>query len=205
MLHCEVIGTVWSSVKVSGLDNRNVLLVRPINHDSSGQSSGLLGTLVAIDCVDAGRGDHVVVALGHAARNAVHRGADLPIEAAIVAILDGWESEASESPSAPNSPDASRPRKKAATRKSSKKKSRKKVVRKAKKAPEPQPPIDETGELFRADLETVDAPASAEPDAGEGRVIPEEDAELPGFDDVDDIWGAAEDDDGDSEETPKDS
>ena len=205
MLHCEVIGAVWSSVKVSGLDHRKLLLVRPVNHGPSEQAVGLLGTLVAVDCVDAGPGDHVIVALGRAARNAVHQGIDLPIEAAIVAILDGWDTEASNvEVSSKTIPKKTRPKKKSSSKKSPKKKSSRKKASK-----KPPASIDETGELFggidEAERSNIVETEHAEPSKDESSVIPEEEAELPGFDDVDEIWDSADDDTNESPEPRKDA
>ena len=180
MLHGEVIGTVWSSVKVAGLDHRKLLLVRPVDHSPDGTTPGILGTLVAVDCVDAGVGDHVVVALGRAARNAVYRGGDLPIEAAIIAILDGWESSGSASePVAPQAPQKkSRSGKKASTKAAGRPKKKRASKKKAsRKGAAPRPAAEETGELF-----------------SDVSVVPENEAELPGFGDVDDIWDSADDD-----------
>lgn len=194
MIHGEVIGSVWSSVKVAGLDHRKLLLVRPIDH---GAPSGVIGTIVAVDCVHAGKGDHVIVALGKAARNAIHQGADLPIEAAVVAICDGWEAGEG-SPS-------SATKKKATRKRTAKKKKKKKATT---KAPPKAPSIDETGQLFEKVFESApeaEPVPEAKPESDEPAVILEEDAELPGFEDVDGIWDSVDDGNSGNDNDPSDS
>lgn len=48
--------------------------------------SGREGTLVCADCVGAGAGETVLIATGGAAR--VAAGRDIPVDAAIVGIID---------------------------------------------------------------------------------------------------------------------
>jgi microcompartment protein CcmK/EutM len=137
----KVVGTVWSSVKWPGMTGHKLLLVRPYHladllahplrsgADASDQvtpsPSAVIGppshtsheAVVCIDLLDAGVGDDVVVAFGHAARVAADsRYADetrtgasqfrsgpahlpdpmpptpttTPVDAAVVAVVDGF-------------------------------------------------------------------------------------------------------------------
>jgi ethanolamine utilization protein EutN len=97
----RVIGTVWSTVKWPALEGTKLLLVRPFHYDEvmSGnvpQSADRDGVVVA-DTLQAGVGDTVVVAFGHAARVAVSPDLAVgekpshPIDAAVVAIVDDLE------------------------------------------------------------------------------------------------------------------
>lgn len=114
----KVIGTVWSTVKWPELGGHKLLIVRPYHLDTlrakHGQPSGQAAqsaqvptleipeTVVCIDLLDAGVGDDVVVAFGHAARVAAessggspatgssHAPPKTPIDAAVVAVVDGY-------------------------------------------------------------------------------------------------------------------
>ncbi len=66
---------LWATKKCAGLAGQTFLLVQ------SGETR-----LVCADCVGAGPGERVLVATGGAARTAA--GSDLPIDAAIVGIID---------------------------------------------------------------------------------------------------------------------
>jgi len=84
MILGEVTGTVVSTVKHYKVEGRKLLLVRPLTLE--GQFDGK--PLVAIDSVDAGVGDRVlVVREGKAAGMALGR-AWGPVDAAIVGIVD---------------------------------------------------------------------------------------------------------------------
>ena len=74
MLLGQVAGKVWATKKSPALTGQAFLTVRVGER-----------LLVCADCVGAGEGETVLVATGGAARVA---GAELPIDAAIVGILD---------------------------------------------------------------------------------------------------------------------
>ena len=80
----HVIGNVVATCKNGKLEGAKLLLVQPV--DARGQADGL--PLLAVDTVQAGRGDHVLVVLeGRSAVTALgRRGA--PVDAAIVGIVD---------------------------------------------------------------------------------------------------------------------
>lgn len=120
MIHGEVVGELWSTIKVSSLDGHKLLVVRPAGGDALH-----VPDVVAVDLVSAGVGDRVVVALGKAARHAIGR-ENVACEAAIIGVVDDTTVE----------PSATRGAKTAAAKK--KKTSRKKSKRKDEK------PADET-------------------------------------------------------------
>lgn len=117
----KVIGTVWSTVKWPQLSGHKLLLVRPyhlselVEHSAKNSAEKApekvsgpdpkREAVVCVDLLDAGVGDDVVVAFGHAARVAAERAegqtptstatstptatpTTTPIDAAVVAIVD---------------------------------------------------------------------------------------------------------------------
>jgi microcompartment protein CcmK/EutM len=84
----SVIGTVVATMKQEKLSGRKLLLVREVN--TAGKASG--EPFVAIDTVDAGKGDIVVVTEGSSARQTTFTDG-LPIDAVIVAVIDSLEVE----------------------------------------------------------------------------------------------------------------
>ena len=76
MLLGRVAGKVWATKKSPRLTGLALLTV-----EAEGR------TLVCADCVGAGEGEAVLVATGGAAR--VAAGREIPIDAAIVGIIDG--------------------------------------------------------------------------------------------------------------------
>jgi ethanolamine utilization protein EutN len=99
----KVIGSVWSTVKWPELSGYKLLLVRPYSLvDLGGAPAKLAPThdgVVCADTLDAGVGDDVVIAYGHAARVAVaeqlpegHK-TTVPIDAAIVAVVDRYTTD----------------------------------------------------------------------------------------------------------------
>lgn len=83
MLLARIIGTVVATRKDARLVSSKLLLVRPV--DPKGTVDG--GYLVAIDTVDAGVGETVLVVSGSSARMATGL-KDCPVDAAIVGIID---------------------------------------------------------------------------------------------------------------------
>jgi ethanolamine utilization protein EutN len=108
MFLAKVIGTVWSSVKWPELGGFKLLLVRPYSLEDLGakvaEPSPKHDGVVCVDVLGAGVGEDVVVAYGHAARVAVSGmlpdGAkpNVPIDAAVVAIVDRYAVDASSEP-----------------------------------------------------------------------------------------------------------
>jgi microcompartment protein CcmK/EutM len=86
----RVIGEVWAARKSPGLDGRKLVLV------AVGGARGLCDrVVVAIDSIDARRGEEVTVSFGSGARNALLPGPDnrsLLADAAVSLIVDGEDS-----------------------------------------------------------------------------------------------------------------
>jgi ethanolamine utilization protein EutN len=105
----RVVGSVWSTVKWPKAAGLKLLLVRPYRlgdlapgeapaPGKSGQPSEPTDDLVVCaDALDAGTGDDVIVAFGHAARVALSQTLapgqkpEVPIDAAVVAVVDRVE------------------------------------------------------------------------------------------------------------------
>jgi len=83
MILAKVVGTVVATRKDERLVSNKLLLVRPT--DPHGAIEG--GFLVAVDTVDAGFGELVLVVSGSSARMASGM-KDCPVDAAIVGIID---------------------------------------------------------------------------------------------------------------------
>jgi ethanolamine utilization protein EutN len=104
----RVTGSVWSTVKWPAAKGLKLLLVRPyrlsdlpptIAGAAKGAGEPLDDLVVCADLLDAGPGDDVLVAFGHAARVAVSAALgpgqkpEAPIDAAVVAVVDHVELE----------------------------------------------------------------------------------------------------------------
>jgi ethanolamine utilization protein EutN len=83
MILGRVVGTVVATRKDERLLSVKLLIVRPMTPE--GQLEG--GALVAVDTVDAGNGETVLVVSGSSARMADGL-AQSPVDAAIVGIVD---------------------------------------------------------------------------------------------------------------------
>ena len=86
MLLGKIIGTVVATRKDPRLVSSKLLIVRPM--DTSGKVDG--NPLVAVDTVDAGVGETVLVVSGSSARMASGL-KDCPVDAAIIGIVDEIE------------------------------------------------------------------------------------------------------------------
>jgi len=83
MIIAKVVGTVVATRKDPRLVSSKLLVARPI--DPKGKPEG--NYLVAIDTVDAGFGETVLIVSGSSARMAAGL-KDCPVDAAIVGIID---------------------------------------------------------------------------------------------------------------------
>ena len=84
MVIARVVGSVVSTQKNAKLEGAKLLLAQPLDLD--GQDRGL--AVLAIDAVDAGVGDRVLVVLdGKAAMMALNRGL-AGVDAAVVGVVD---------------------------------------------------------------------------------------------------------------------
>ena len=86
MLLARIVGTVVATRKDERLVSSKFLVARPI--DPSGKPEG--NYLVAVDTVDAGVGETVLIVSGSSARMAAGL-KDSPVDAAIVGVVDQIE------------------------------------------------------------------------------------------------------------------
>jgi ethanolamine utilization protein EutN len=86
MLLAKVVGTVVATRKDPRLVSTKLLVARPV--DARGKADG--NYLVAVDTVDAGVGETVLIVSGSSARMAAGM-KDCPVDAAIVGIVDTVE------------------------------------------------------------------------------------------------------------------
>jgi microcompartment protein CcmK/EutM len=83
MLLAKIVGTVVATRKDPRLVSNKLMLVRPV--DPKGKVEG--NHLIAVDTVDAGVGETVLVVSGSSARMASGM-KDCPVDAAIVGVID---------------------------------------------------------------------------------------------------------------------
>ena len=83
MIRAKVVGTVVATRKDERLLSNKLLIARPM--DPRGKAEGAY--LVAVDTVDAGVGETVLIVSGSSARMAAGM-KDCPVDAAIVGIVD---------------------------------------------------------------------------------------------------------------------
>ena len=86
MLLAKIVGTVVATRKDPRLESTKLLIARPM--DPRDKSEGHY--LVAVDTVDAGVGETVLIVSGSSARMAAGL-KDCPVDAAIVGIVDDIE------------------------------------------------------------------------------------------------------------------
>ncbi len=85
MRQCRVVGPMWASVKHPAYEGKTLLVVQPL--DAEGKDVG--ASFVAIDRVQAGAGDRVIVLTeGTGVRQLLKQGDIVPIRSAIVGIVD---------------------------------------------------------------------------------------------------------------------
>ena len=87
MILAKVVGNMWSTKKKEALSGLRLLFVQPLGKDL--QASG--NVLVAADEIGAGMGEMVLVTLGAPAMQAFGRETLLPVDAAVVGIVDSLE------------------------------------------------------------------------------------------------------------------
>jgi len=88
MRTCRVVGPMWASVKHPAFAGRPMFVVQPI--DEKGAATG--ASFVAIDTVQAGVGDRVIVLTeGNGVRQILAMGDQVPIRSMIVGIVDHME------------------------------------------------------------------------------------------------------------------
>lgn len=83
MILARIVGTVVSTRKDPRLEGCKLLVVKPISPEGADEA----GYLIAVDTVDAGFRENVLVVSGSAARLAADC-KDRPVDAAIIGIVD---------------------------------------------------------------------------------------------------------------------
>jgi ethanolamine utilization protein EutN len=83
MILARVVGTVVATRKDEKLVGAKLLVVRPV--DAAGKLEG--SYIVAVDTVNAGRGDNVLIVSGSSARMAAGQ-KDAPVDASIIGVVD---------------------------------------------------------------------------------------------------------------------
>jgi microcompartment protein CcmK/EutM len=89
MILGRVTGTVVATAKHYKLEGRKLLLVQPLSPDGSPRGEVLL----AIDSVDAGEGDRVLVVQEGRSASMVSGRAESPLDCAVIAIVDDVDLE----------------------------------------------------------------------------------------------------------------
>jgi len=87
VLIARVIGDVVATRKAVSHEQRKILLVQPLNLDGSDRGEPVL----ALDAVDAGEGDRVLLSTeGYSSMTAVGR-PNSPIDSAVIGVIDEIE------------------------------------------------------------------------------------------------------------------
>ncbi len=92
MLICKVIGHVWATRKEEALSGSKLMIVK---EETTTEKGGAV--FVASDSIGAGIGERVLVVTGSTARKA-QGSDDIPIDSAIVGIIDSLEVDGSVCP-----------------------------------------------------------------------------------------------------------
>ena len=87
MILCRVVGDVVAPVKNSRLDGEKLLLCQPV--DLADQPKGQ-ASLIALDRVQAGEGDLVLVNKEGGGARIIYKDEQTPIQAVIVAVVDDF-------------------------------------------------------------------------------------------------------------------
>jgi microcompartment protein CcmK/EutM len=87
MLLCKVVGTIVATQKNENLKGKKILTVQPIDLENKFIGRDLL----AIDSVDAGIGDTVLVVQEGQAAAQILKNKETPVHSVIVAVVDGLD------------------------------------------------------------------------------------------------------------------
>lgn len=87
MFLAKVVGKIVSTTKDEGLNGKKILIVAPIDMNGVIRDK----EMVSIDSVGAGIGDQVLVVTGSVSMYAFEEDRKIPIDSAIVAIIDTIE------------------------------------------------------------------------------------------------------------------
>ena len=89
MILARIVGTIVATRKDPRLEGKKLLIVKPINPEGADES----GYLIAVDTVDAGYRETVLIVSGSSARMAAEC-KDRPVDAAIIGIVDSVKLDA---------------------------------------------------------------------------------------------------------------
>lgn len=89
MTLCKVTGTIVATQKNEHLKSQKILIVQPINLDGNIIPSSR--DFLALDSVDAGVGDNVLVIQEGQGAAQVLKNKKIPVHSVIVAVVDGLE------------------------------------------------------------------------------------------------------------------
>ncbi len=87
MILCKVVGTIVATQKNKNLKDYKILIVQPVNLEGSFVGRDIL----ALDVVDAGVGDNVLVIQEGASAQQILKRIDVPVHSIVVAVVDGIE------------------------------------------------------------------------------------------------------------------
>jgi microcompartment protein CcmK/EutM len=87
MLLCKVVGTIVATQKNQTLKDKKILTVQPVDLENKPIGRDLL----AIDTVDAGVGDTVLVVQEGQAAAQILKSKEIPVHSVIVAVVDGMD------------------------------------------------------------------------------------------------------------------
>lgn len=85
MILAKVVGDVWATIKNPNFEGQKILVVQPLEPDLSPKGP----TLLALDRVDAGLDDIVLVNKEGGGARIIFQNPDIPVQAVIVAVVDG--------------------------------------------------------------------------------------------------------------------
>jgi len=85
MIICRVIGDIVSTVKNKEFTGKKIMIVQPLNLDNQAEGEAFL----ALDSVQAGIGDRVLVMREGGSARIVFNNNNIPVQAVITAIVDG--------------------------------------------------------------------------------------------------------------------
>jgi len=83
MILGRISGVLWGTRTAAGLASEKLVVVRPLDDD--GQATG--AEIIAVDRLDAGAGDRVIVAVGSRVRD-LTLGSAVPTKAVVAAVVD---------------------------------------------------------------------------------------------------------------------
>ncbi len=84
MILCRVEGSVVATQKNQHLEHNRLLVVQPVDVDGKPQGS----SMIALDVVDAGEGDLVLMIREGGCARIIFNDPDIPLQAVVVAVVD---------------------------------------------------------------------------------------------------------------------